>query len=72
MASPSRFTALFGFDFVGVKGLNRLALLTTEAYLSDPWCSPALTPPPYLQLHVFDLCDIATLSQNPLENRLRK
>lgn len=72
MASPSRFTALFGFDFVGVKGLNRLALLTTEAYLSDPWCSPALTPHPYLQLHVFDLCDICYTFPKPTGKQAEK
>lgn len=72
MAPPSRFTALFGFDFVRVKGLNRLALLTTEAYLSDPWCSPALTPPPYLQLHVFDLCDICYTLPKPTGKQAEK
>lgn len=72
MAPPSRFTALFGFDLVRVKGLNRLALLTTEACLSDPWCSPALTPPPYLQLHVFDLCDICYTLPKPTGKQAEK
>ena len=57
---------------MGVKGLNHLALLTTEAYLSDPWCSPALTPPPYLQLHVFDLCDIGYTFPKPTGKQAEK
>lgn len=65
MAPPSRFTALSGFDFGGMKVWIVWLCSAIEAYLSDPHCFPALTPLAYLQPQVFDLCDTSNTFPEP-------